>query len=459
MVTNKEKHKNMFLCISTLNNISNLIPILEFALEEDFIYVLKKDSDSYFKNFFEVLKNDFSYKNVFVENIELIDQFLKEKDVEFIYFIVNGGTKIDVIKVYNVLLEVFKDKKFCLLYNSIKPVKIDKILVGSKNSKHKEIPISLKKEENKKNKKKFNIQHLVKLKNFEIFLDDKSYNYQETIDNFNETLSFITWEIFFEKFRNKKELAINTVATVAKEQNKLISSLNFETFFDKRKNLYSFKKIQKFFENSLKKDIEKNKDLFKNFYNLFHNLFLEMTTKFFNSDSNQNKEKNQINGFKFEDYVYSRFMLWYNNNYNNNKDIFNIIQSIEKNVKIKENQTVFLELDIAILLKNGILLYIECKSVERVPIKELTARLEKLHQATSPYSEMILCFPFDIENGNQNEILNFNNYRLELEKNSIKILPFTKTKENIEFKINEKKYTVFSFENQLYDIFSKYVKK
>lgn len=447
-----EKQKNIFLCISTYNNISNLIPILEFASEEDYIYILTKDSDPFSENFLKVLKNDFFYNNISKVDIDQISQFLKEKNVEFVYFIVNGGTKIDVIKVYNILLEIYKDKKFCLLYNSIKPVKIDKVLVDNKNQKHKEIPISLKVAEDKRKKKEFDIQHLVKLKNFEALFDQKKYIDEESINNLSKSLSSITWEIFFEKFKNQKELVIDTIG---KEQNKIITDLKFEILFKERKNLSTFKKIQNFFKNSFNTDIEKNKDLFKNFYNLFYKLFLEMINKISNSNLNQNNNKNLIDGFKFEDYVYRRFLMWCKNN----KDVFDIIQSIKKNVMVKENQTIFLELDIAILLKNGILLHIECKSTERFPIKELTARLEKLHQATSPYSQMVLCFPFDIENSKENEILNLYNYKLELERNSIEVLPFTKSEEDIEFKIGENKYTIFSFENQLYEIFSKYSKK
>ncbi|MBK1646706.1 hypothetical protein CKO25_19095 [Thiocapsa imhoffii] len=96
-------------------------------------------------------------------------------------------------------------------------------------------------------------------------------------------------------------------------------------------------------------------------------------------------------GRDLEDAVSVRVIRWINQNPNFAK----MIQSIWRNVKITPsyNNKIEAELDVALLLKNGRLLHLECKAFD-APLKDMNSRYSVLQRSSSQIAKMAICIPF-----------------------------------------------------------------
>lgn len=96
-------------------------------------------------------------------------------------------------------------------------------------------------------------------------------------------------------------------------------------------------------------------------------------------------------GPMLENAVGSRVVEWLRNSENHQA----IMRSVWQNVKICRlvtPGTVAAEFDVLIVLVNGVLLHVECKTFA-VDLKDLDARLFNLHKASSQVAKMAVCGP------------------------------------------------------------------
>lgn len=96
-------------------------------------------------------------------------------------------------------------------------------------------------------------------------------------------------------------------------------------------------------------------------------------------------------GRDLEDAVSVRVVRWINQN----PRFAKMIQSIWRNVKITPsyNKKIEAELDVALLLKNGRLLHLECKAFD-APLKDMNSRYSVLQRSSSQIAKMAICIPF-----------------------------------------------------------------
>lgn len=122
-------------------------------------------------------------------------------------------------------------------------------------------------------------------------------------------------------------------------------------------------------------------------YNIAHNLDLKAWRK---TCKEADREIAPDVGRDFEEAVAARVQHWLHNN----PHFAKIVQSVWRNVKIKETekQDVGAELDVAILLKNGRLLHLECKTYD-ANLKDMNSRLAELQRSSSRLAEMVICVP------------------------------------------------------------------
>ncbi len=95
-------------------------------------------------------------------------------------------------------------------------------------------------------------------------------------------------------------------------------------------------------------------------------------------------------GRKLEDAVATRVVHWLEAN----PEFSRIVQSAWCNVKVRQrgSEEDALELDTALLLKNGILLHLECKSFD-AHIKDMNSRLGELQRSFSQLAKIAICAP------------------------------------------------------------------
>lgn len=110
-----------------------------------------------------------------------------------------------------------------------------------------------------------------------------------------------------------------------------------------------------------------------------------------NADNTGNLANRDI-GKRFENGVGFRVVNWIAHNQQSHQAIQSVWQNVSVCRKADESIKVA-EWDVLIVLKNGILLNIECKSFTTTPLKELDARLLNLKEMGSE-AKMIVCFPF-----------------------------------------------------------------
>lgn len=96
-------------------------------------------------------------------------------------------------------------------------------------------------------------------------------------------------------------------------------------------------------------------------------------------------------GKDLENAVAARVVHWINQK----PDFATMIHSIWRNVKITplHNNKVEAELDVALLLKNGRLLHLECKAFD-APLKDMNSRYAVLQRSSSQIAKMAICIPF-----------------------------------------------------------------
>ncbi|MFT6908934.1 MAG: hypothetical protein ACJAS1_005641 [Oleiphilaceae bacterium] len=94
-------------------------------------------------------------------------------------------------------------------------------------------------------------------------------------------------------------------------------------------------------------------------------------------------------GVIFEDYVTRRVLTWLNASENAKQ----IVQSVWTNIKVvgRGEKILHSELDILLMLKNGIVIHLECKSAE-APKKDLDARIANLAKL-GILSRQVVCLP------------------------------------------------------------------
>jgi len=95
-------------------------------------------------------------------------------------------------------------------------------------------------------------------------------------------------------------------------------------------------------------------------------------------------------GRELEDAVAARVVYWLKAN----PQFEQIVQSVWCNVKVRQRgkKEDAAELDTALLLKNGILLHLECKSFD-AKIKDMNSRLGELQRSSSQLAKIAICAP------------------------------------------------------------------
>jgi hypothetical protein len=141
-----------------------------------------------------------------------------------------------------------------------------------------------------------------------------------------------------------------------------------------------------------------------------------------------------------------------------------IVQSVYAGVKvspIQEPQSVAAELDVLLVLKNGILIHIECKTGVWTR-KDLDARLTNLRRLGSSIAVLAVCAPLFTDDEHFN-LLRGHDTRMQLEKSrEIRYLPFTKPGQPRHYTITgetgeEQAYEVEPFEQALFRLLQPYM--
>lgn len=168
-------------------------------------------------------------------------------------------------------------------------------------------------------------------------------------------------------------------------------------------------------------------------------------------------------GILLEDAVEQRLLNWLNKSTSAQK----VIQSVWRNVSICQKATPDREMaewDIVLVLKNGILLYIECKAFEgSASQKELDARSVNLRQASSNLALMIVCTPIYTKFQNEKWFKGLHQLknRVESVMGRLSFLPFTlpDQPETYTVKLGRRKEsgTCPSFEDALIQILQPYI--
>ena len=136
-------------------------------------------------------------------------------------------------------------------------------------------------------------------------------------------------------------------------------------------------------------------------------------------------EPNARLGRIFEDAVGKRLWLWIAAH-----DGFGIVQSVWRNVQVCRQAAPGLkvaEFDHLLVLKNGILLHIECKTATAsADQKELDARLLNLQRAGSQLAKMALCAPLFTEFSGDDWFRSFHDLKQRVEDlGQLAFLPLT----------------------------------
>lgn len=160
-------------------------------------------------------------------------------------------------------------------------------------------------------------------------------------------------------------------------------------------------------------------------------------------------------GKPFEKAVARRLWQWLHAGHGNE-----VVQSVWRNVSVCHQsapETVIAEFDILIVLRNGILLHIECKSFKVAP-KDLDARLLNLQRAGSLLSQMAICAPLYTQFAEEDWFRTLHDSRQRIESvGRFQFLPFTLPNQPGSYCIEEvsapkakqREYTCPSFEEAL----------
>ncbi|GIX40835.1 MAG: hypothetical protein KatS3mg129_0568 [Leptospiraceae bacterium] len=398
---------NIFIIIHTFHNIANLIPIMEkINKEKDKVIILyEKDQDikdNKFPSLEKILYNKIIKKSkinkpilkIKINDLKDIKEFikiLKSEEYHYIYFIFNGGTKIQFLDVYLFLSKHIQQNKLIFLYNNIKPCAYyerDTLKTKKVHLKYYE-------------KHRIGLKEVLMLQNFKINIENSKKIYSE--DNKNQN------------FYNDKSL-IKTINNFFED---LIDIIIQECNFGEKMN---------------------SNKLFKN-------------------------NKSNSLGEYFEDLVANRLL----NFITNNPKYLKIIQEIYKNVHISSKNGVDnyqAEFDIIIVLKNGILLYIECKS-GLISQKDLDAKFANLQRVSSLFSQMIITVPvIDLNKPYENKkcleryIKKVTEREKYIANKKYYFLPFTESlnyKNKIEFEFENRQYQYETFENTLSKILDEWL--
>jgi len=133
--------------------------------------------------------------------------------------------------------------------------------------------------------------------------------------------------------------------------------------------------------------IKSEKGMLARVYNSAHKLDLEAWEQ---QAKRVSTEEAPNVGREFEDAVAARLLVWLAK-----QPLFSqIVQSVWRNVSVRRqgSREDAAELDIALLLKNGLLLHFECKSFDAA-LKDMDARLAVLQRSASQLARIAICIP------------------------------------------------------------------
>jgi hypothetical protein len=138
----------------------------------------------------------------------------------------------------------------------------------------------------------------------------------------------------------------------------------------------------------LPKNTPIKKSVLEDIYNRAHRLDRE-AWEFQSKHGSHDQEVPNL-GRDFEDAVAARVVRWLMMH----PQYANIVQSVWQNVKIRlaHGREDTAELDVALLLKNGVLMALECKSFD-AQIKDMNSRLGELQRSASQLARIAICAP------------------------------------------------------------------
>jgi hypothetical protein len=385
---------NLFVLIDTIHNIANLIPLMENIKDKnsDVIIVITEkpvEKNINLQNLKNILEKK-KIKNIVISTHYEFQEELKKyisDDLENLYFIINGGKKIQFLEVYFTITNLLKNKPIILLYSLIKPCQYYSVDSYYNNKSY-----------------QYFSKHGVDLKEI-LFLKNYKLNYDKSTCI----------------FPNNQKIDTTSFSIIQKEIKDFLN--NFNSLLKEKFNLGG--KIK------------------------------EIIIKIFS------KENKYSFGEKFEELTVKRLLYFMDKH----PDYKKIIQSIWKNVYVSNSNkqdNYQAEFDIIIVLKNGILLYIECKS-GLLQQKDIDAKFANLQKTSSLFSSMIVTFPIlSLKNDSYEEYLkNYNKKIIEIEKNlknkNYDFLPFTEFEKGVHFYLENKEYSYLSFEEALKNLLNQWL--
>lgn len=149
-------------------------------------------------------------------------------------------------------------------------------------------------------------------------------------------------------------------------------------------------------------------------------------------------------GFLFERAVAMRVLDWLTTS-----SVQSAVAEIWSNVKVLGSERVIAELDIAFVMKNGVLLHLECKSF-KADSKDLYARLFNLQNGTSRLAEMAICAPLYTDFTDELWFKDMHKMRVYIKRVAgFHFIPFTLPGQPREYFWREESFNVPSFEESL----------
>jgi hypothetical protein len=157
-------------------------------------------------------------------------------------------------------------------------------------------------------------------------------------------------------------------------------------------------------------------------------------------------------GTEFERMVKGRF-----DDYLSKKDnVSSIISDIQTNVFLYNNNGTIAEHDIILLLKNGVAISLECKTHE-FGIKDASARVMRLTQASGSISEFIVIAPF-FPSLDKTYFMVQHNLKISVNELGIKFIGFGPERTKKEYMFDDLVYANESFEKGLDRLFKPYLR-
>lgn len=403
--------QRVFLAISTKQNISNIPPILELASPKgDLIVWLEsarsKESDWLLptfnllstKGFLNQQRLDIGDLQEPAELFPSIEKLVTKWQDQNIFFIANGGTKLTTMA----LLTALEKWKVTILYANDRPVELWKI--------HQSLRNPVQKQRYKRNN--LDLQDILAVNNCMLYKPEtplQLYPSREpqSLDGINTLYGVdsdltrnlhddhFQWFTKVQQNRNNHIYQFDTVDRISsKQHDKWLKTI--ETFYNStRRYSKQLRGKQPLQQGDLR--VIANNDSFRN---RLKELF-QSTKKLSNTVSRRvdteltgiTAPETRIGG-SFEYAVGQRVISWLSQT----PQVQDIISSIWRNVEIchrRDPEKIIAELDIALVLKSGIIINLECKtSIATITEKDLSARIVRAQQMSSSLSRTFICAPW-----------------------------------------------------------------